>query len=67
MAKALANARLLKIEGYGHADAATPSSCADRYVGAYFIDRTLPPIDTVCQQDTVPFGAQSLQPRTPFH
>jgi pimeloyl-ACP methyl ester carboxylesterase len=55
MAKELANARLLKIEGYGHADAAVPSTCADRYVSAYFIDGSLPPEGTVCQQDTAPF------------
>lgn len=55
MAKELANARLLKIEGYGHADAAVPSTCADGYVSSYFLEMTLPPKGTVCQQDTAPF------------
>ena len=59
MAKELANARLLKIEGYGHADAAVPSTCADGYVSAYFIELTLPPKGTVCQQDTAPFTSPS--------
>jgi hypothetical protein len=56
MAKQLANARLLKIKGYGHADAAVPSTCADRYVSAYFTDLTLPPKEAVCRQDTAPFS-----------
>jgi pimeloyl-ACP methyl ester carboxylesterase len=56
MAKTLANARLLTIDGYGHADAAVPSTCADAYVSAYFIDGTLPPKGTVCKQDTAPFA-----------
>lgn len=56
MAKELANTLLLKIEGYGHADAAVPSTCADRYVSAYFIDGTLPPKGTVCRQDRAPFS-----------
>ena len=53
--KALANARLLEIEGYGHADAAVPSTCALRFVSDYFIDGNLPPKGTVCQQDWAPF------------
>ncbi len=53
--KALADARLLEIEGYGHADAAVPSTCADRFVSAYFIDGSLPPKGAMCQQDWAPF------------
>jgi pimeloyl-ACP methyl ester carboxylesterase len=55
MARALANARLLTIDGYGHADSAVASTCANTYVSSYFIDGTLPPEGTVCQQDTAPF------------
>ncbi len=55
MTKTLANARLLTIDGYGHADAAVPSTCADAYVSAYFIDGALPPKNTVCKQDAAPF------------
>jgi pimeloyl-ACP methyl ester carboxylesterase len=55
MAKTLANARLLTIDGYGHADAAVASTCANTYVSSYFIGGTLPPRGTVCRQDTAPF------------
>jgi pimeloyl-ACP methyl ester carboxylesterase len=59
MAKALANARLLTIRGYGHADAAVASTCANTYVSSYFIGGTLPSKGTVCRQDTAPFTTDS--------
>ncbi|MEO8925556.1 MAG: alpha/beta hydrolase [Caulobacteraceae bacterium] len=56
MAEALADARLLTIKGYGHADSNVPSTCADTYESDYFIDLTLPPKGAVCRQDTAPFS-----------
>ncbi len=57
MAAELADARLLTIDGYGHADAAVASTCADGYVSRYFIDGKLPPTGTVCRQDSPPFAS----------
>jgi pimeloyl-ACP methyl ester carboxylesterase len=59
MANTLANARLLTIDGYGHADGGIPSTCAANYVASYFVDGTLPPKGTVCQQDQAPFTTGS--------
>jgi pimeloyl-ACP methyl ester carboxylesterase len=57
MAGLLADARVLTIDGYGHADAAVASTCADAFMSSYFIDKTAPPNGTVCRQDTAPFAA----------
>jgi pimeloyl-ACP methyl ester carboxylesterase len=55
MAKQLANARLLTIEGYGHTEFLNPSTCASNHIVAYLLDGNLPPNGTVCHQDSVPF------------
>lgn len=59
MANTFANARLLTVDGYGHVLGQRASSCANNYIAAYFIDGTLPPPDTVCQQDQPPFSTGS--------
>lgn len=59
MVNTLANARFLTIDGYGHADGGVPSTCAANHVGRYFVDGTLPPQGTVCQQDQAPFTTSS--------
>ncbi len=59
MSQTLANARLLTIHGYGHADGGDPSTCANTYVSDYFINLGLPPKGTVCQQDNAPFVTNS--------
>jgi TAP-like protein len=55
MVGALANARLLTVAGYGHTTFLNPSRCANDAEVAYFVDGTLPPSGTICQQDVVPF------------
>ncbi|KAH8887118.1 alpha/beta-hydrolase [Thozetella sp. PMI_491] len=40
---------------YGHTSLAAPSTCTARYVREYFQDGKLPPADTVCEADVVPF------------
>jgi pimeloyl-ACP methyl ester carboxylesterase len=55
MAHALARARLLTVDGYGHTVLLNPSACASRYVSDYLVDGTLPPEGTVCPQDQPPF------------
>jgi pimeloyl-ACP methyl ester carboxylesterase len=55
----LANAHLLTVDGYGHADGGVASTCANNYYSSYFIDGTLPPTGTVCQQDEKPFTTGS--------
>ncbi|WP_328885027.1 alpha/beta hydrolase [Streptomyces sp. NBC_00316] len=57
MAKELANARLLTNSGYGHTALINSSSCINAYESRYFIDGSLPPPGTTCQQDTPPFAA----------
>jgi pimeloyl-ACP methyl ester carboxylesterase len=54
MARQLARARLLTVDGYGHGVGGS-STCASRYVSRYLIDKTLPPARTRCKQDQVPF------------
>jgi pimeloyl-ACP methyl ester carboxylesterase len=57
MARELAKARLLTVEGYGHTALLNPSSCASQYESDYLIGGTLPPEGTVCRQDKGPFAA----------
>ncbi len=55
MEQQLASARLLTVDGYGHTELDNPSSCVQNYQAAYFINGTLPPPGTVCQQNQQPF------------
>lgn len=57
LARTLARARVLTVEGYGHTALTNPSTCANRYESRYFIDGKLPPDGTTCKQDHVPFTA----------
>jgi pimeloyl-ACP methyl ester carboxylesterase len=43
MSHTLANARLLTVQGYGHADGGVPSTCVNTYLSNYFINGILPP------------------------
>lgn len=56
MAKRLARARLLTMDGYGHTALLNPSSCVNRIESRYFIKGTLPRMGTRCAQDDEPFG-----------
>ena len=56
MARELARARLLTVDGYGHGVLVNHSACATRYISHYLIQQTLPPKGTVCQQDRTPFS-----------
>ena len=57
MARELADARLLTVDGYGHTAFHNPSTCANDYMSRYVVDGTLPPPGTVCSQDQQPFTA----------
>lgn len=57
MAKELANARLLTVDGHGHTALLNPSRCIQDHESRYLIDGTLPPAGTTCRQDTPPFSA----------
>ncbi len=59
MAKQLADARLLTVQGYGHTALLNRSTCANDYTVAYLIDGVLPPAGTICPQDAAPFGGSS--------
>ncbi|MFD7612010.1 alpha/beta hydrolase [Streptomyces sp. NPDC059828] len=56
MATALADARLLTLDGYGHTALLNPSGCVNAHVSRYLVDGTLPPAGTRCRQDTPPFS-----------
>jgi hypothetical protein len=56
MQRALARARLLTLDGYGHTSLINPSACVNRFESRYFINGTLPPKGARCTQDGTPFG-----------
>ncbi|HLI39695.1 MAG TPA: alpha/beta hydrolase, partial [Streptosporangiaceae bacterium] len=56
MARDLARARLLTVDGWGHTEFLNPSSCAQGYESGYLIDGTLPPAGATCQPNQRPFG-----------
>jgi pimeloyl-ACP methyl ester carboxylesterase len=56
MSQALARARLLTMDGYGHTALLNPSSCVNRYESRYFIHGVLPPKGARCAQNASPFG-----------
>ena len=58
MARQLARARLLRVDGYGHTVFSNLSTCANGYVSRYLIDKALPPAGTTCEQDQVPFRSE---------
>ena len=55
MSRDLAHARLLTVDGYGHTEAANPSTCATNDEIRYLLTGALPPPRTVCQQNATPF------------
>ena len=55
MSRDLARARLLTVDGYGHTEAANPSTCATDDEIRYLLTGALPPAGTVCQQNATPF------------
>ncbi|GAA4621093.1 alpha/beta hydrolase [Actinoallomurus vinaceus] len=56
VSRTLARARLLTVDGYGHTVFSNPSSCALEHETRYLLTGALPPADTVCRQDAVPFS-----------
>ena len=56
MSDELANARLLVVDGYGHTEFLSPSTCVANYATAYFLTGALPPVGTVCQPNVAPFA-----------
>ncbi len=50
----LKNSRLLSYAGWGHT-AYTRSECTMEFIDAYLLDRTLPPVGTVCPANPNPF------------
>ncbi|MEU0392016.1 alpha/beta hydrolase [Streptomyces sp. NPDC006208] len=59
MARELADARLLTLNGYGHTALDNPSRCVGRYAVRYFVEGVLPPEGATCGQDTPPFATQT--------
>src|ERR1700683_5185447 len=55
MSRDLAHARLLTVDGYGHTEAANPSTCATNDEIRYLLPGPPPPPRTVCQQNATPF------------
>jgi pimeloyl-ACP methyl ester carboxylesterase len=59
MSRDLARARLLTVDGYGHTEAANPSTCATDYETRYLLTGALPPAATICKQNATPFPPPS--------
>jgi pimeloyl-ACP methyl ester carboxylesterase len=57
MAAALADGRLLTVDGFGHTELLNPSTCAQQHISDYLRDGTLPADGTRCAQDRAPFAA----------
>ena len=55
MARELAQARVLTVDGYGHTVLLNPSRCAQGFEDEYLVNLAPPPDGTVCQQDRQPF------------
>ncbi|GAA3377033.1 alpha/beta hydrolase [Streptomyces sannanensis] len=55
MARLLARARLLTLDGYGHTALLNPSRCVNEYESRYIVDGLLPPVGATCRQDAPPF------------
>ncbi|WP_251017223.1 alpha/beta hydrolase [Streptomyces sp. ISL-1] len=69
MARELADARLLTLNGYGHTALDNPSNCVNQHAVRYFLSGVLPPVGASCEQDTPPFSTKtpangSAGPRT---
>jgi pimeloyl-ACP methyl ester carboxylesterase len=56
MRNALARARLVTVEGYGHTVLLNPSACWNRHAARYLVSGTLPPKGTHCPQTIQPFS-----------
>jgi hypothetical protein len=59
--KALGNAVLLTVAGYGHPSYQLPSTCTDEARVRYLVDLVTPAPGTVCRDDQAPFGL-TVQP-----
>ena len=57
LARQLARARLVTVDGYGHTALANPSACVDRYLIRYFTSGSLPPKGARCKQSQQPFAS----------
>jgi TAP-like protein len=55
VARDLARARLLTVDGFGHTELFNPSRCASDYEFSYLTTGKLPPQGAVCPQSVQPF------------
>jgi pimeloyl-ACP methyl ester carboxylesterase len=55
LARLLPRSRLLTLDGWGHTSEGK-SSCIDAHTNRYLLTTRVPPRDTVCQPDVVPFA-----------
>jgi pimeloyl-ACP methyl ester carboxylesterase len=62
MARQLARARLLTLDGYGHTSRVDPSACANQALTDYLVHLELPSPGTICQPDRAPFDPKFGQP-----
>lgn len=58
MAKGFKGAVALIQDSGGHCSISSPSKCTENYVRQYFQTGELPPEDTVCKPDELPFGGK---------
>jgi len=56
MAKGFKGAVALIQDSGGHCSLAAPSACTEGYIRNYFQKGEMPPLDTICPADVLPFG-----------
>jgi hypothetical protein len=59
-AKGFPGSGVLVSNSYGHTSLSTPSRCIAKHIQIYFQSGTLPPPNTVCEPDLVPFESWDL-------
>ncbi|KAF5311126.1 hypothetical protein D9619_008075 [Psilocybe cf. subviscida] len=53
---------VLTQDSAGHGSVSAPSTCTQKYIRDYFVSGSLPPPDTVCRPDVLPFPPADLHP-----
>jgi len=57
MASQFCGSTVLAVDGTGHSSYSVPSHCVWKHIQTYLTDTSLPPPDTLCKADKLPFSA----------
>ena len=58
MSEVLPGSRVVIVEGWGHTARDSQSTCANRILERYLVERILPPRGMTCQPGIVPFASR---------